>query len=183
MRTRIDVIVQGPYLRRQFRPHAVDVCHELTEVGQLQGIDLGEHGLQIDNACAEHQADVGDVVLVISRERMIPRSVEHCVYLQELVVLEHRSDGLTQSRVDGREARPVDGFVVAAPGAQSGLVDVDDRDGAPVNAGALGLRPFQEIGQSRPPIRLVKPVLSGDLQRLISFGPDEAPSRPTGECA
>jgi len=112
---------------------------------------------------------------------VILRRVQYSIYLQELVALECLPHSSAQSRLDGGQARAVDGLVVAASRSDRGLVDIHDRDRTLIDGCALGLGLAQEIGQRDPPVCLVKPVLARDLQLLIFLGSDEAPTGPTGQ--
>ncbi len=181
---RIDITMQRPQPgARQLILAGVHLGDEVVEARQLPRLDLPQQLFQGDVAGADHQAEVGDIILVVGRERMVFRRDERGVGPPEGRLIERRAQRVGHGRFDRRHARPINRGVVAAARAQRGLVNIHDHRGARIQRRAFGQHPVGKLGQGGPTVGRENAVLDIHGQRLIALRADEGPAAPAARRA
>ena len=162
---------------------AVHPADELLEVVEAVGVGLFEHFVEGDQIGVEHQADVGQVILVVGGDLVVAGAVQFAVMALERGAVELFAQHRVHRAEDAGEPRPVDHLVVAPFGAQRGLVDVDDHRGALVEVEALLAQERHPVGQQPPAVGGVDAGFIHRIRRLLlgAVCADEAGAAQTAE--
>jgi len=91
----------------------IDARHEVAVARQLARLDLGQQTIERVCPGQEHHAGVGQEVLVVRGKGVELGDVERRIGAAEETVIIGRPQRFSQRGLDGRDARPVDGAVVA----------------------------------------------------------------------